>query len=193
MPIGAPVNKTSKPDVYAVDFAVKPGETRFDLTYTVPYTEGATLPRQNRHQGREHLPDRAQRRHAHRRGPERPRRRAAHPGPHLRPRRNLLQDPVDRRRSRAARGRRRPARVERPADRADHAARLQSGDRLHPGSRAGHPGAGLRPLYRAEPQGVNERGRHERASATAMSAESRWQSRVSGSSTAITLPCATSG
>jgi hypothetical protein len=41
MPIPAPVNKTSKPDVYAVDFPVKPGETRFDLTYTVPYTEGA--------------------------------------------------------------------------------------------------------------------------------------------------------
>lgn len=41
MPIGAPVNKTAKPDVYAVDFAVKPGETRFDLTYTVPYTTGA--------------------------------------------------------------------------------------------------------------------------------------------------------
>jgi hypothetical protein len=40
MPIGAPVNKTSKPDVYAIDFAIKPGETRFDLTYTVPYTEG---------------------------------------------------------------------------------------------------------------------------------------------------------
>jgi len=40
MPIGAPVNKTSKPDIYAVDFPVKPGETRFDLTYTVPYTAG---------------------------------------------------------------------------------------------------------------------------------------------------------
>jgi hypothetical protein len=41
MPIPAPVNKTAKPDVYAVDFPVKPGETRFDLTYTVPYAEGA--------------------------------------------------------------------------------------------------------------------------------------------------------
>jgi hypothetical protein len=37
----AAVKKTSKPDVYAVDFPMKPGETRFDLTYTVPYTEGA--------------------------------------------------------------------------------------------------------------------------------------------------------
>src|SRR5579871_1186167 len=41
MPIPAPVNKTAKPDVYAVDFSVKPGETRFDVTYTVPYTAGA--------------------------------------------------------------------------------------------------------------------------------------------------------
>jgi len=40
-PIGAPVNKASKPDEYTVDFPIKPGETRFDLTYTVPYTEGA--------------------------------------------------------------------------------------------------------------------------------------------------------
>ena len=41
LPLGVPVDKTSAPDVYAVDFPVKPGETRFDLTYTVPYTEGA--------------------------------------------------------------------------------------------------------------------------------------------------------
>jgi hypothetical protein len=40
-PIEAAVKKTSKPDVFAVDFPMKPGETRFDLTYTVPYTEGA--------------------------------------------------------------------------------------------------------------------------------------------------------
>jgi len=40
MPIGAPYKKTSKPDIYTVDFAIKPGETRFDLTYTVPYTTG---------------------------------------------------------------------------------------------------------------------------------------------------------
>ena len=42
MPIGAPVTKTAKPDVYAVDFAVKPGETRFDITYVVPYKDGET-------------------------------------------------------------------------------------------------------------------------------------------------------
>ena len=41
VPIAAAVKKTSKPDVYAVDFPVKPGETRLDLSYTVPYTEGA--------------------------------------------------------------------------------------------------------------------------------------------------------
>ena len=41
MPIGAPVAKTTKPDVFEVDYPVKPGETRFDLTYIVPYTEGA--------------------------------------------------------------------------------------------------------------------------------------------------------
>ncbi len=43
MPLGAPVNKTSKPDVLAVDFAIKPGDTRIDVTYTMPYTEGADL------------------------------------------------------------------------------------------------------------------------------------------------------
>jgi hypothetical protein len=43
MPLGAPVNKTAKPDVFAVDFAIKPGETKIDLAYSVPYTEGADL------------------------------------------------------------------------------------------------------------------------------------------------------
>ena len=40
MPIGAPVVKTSKADEYAVGFPVKPGETRFDLTYAFPYQPG---------------------------------------------------------------------------------------------------------------------------------------------------------
>ena len=39
-PIGAAFNKTSAADIYAVNFPVKPGETRFDLTYTFPYTAG---------------------------------------------------------------------------------------------------------------------------------------------------------
>jgi hypothetical protein len=43
MPLGAPVNKTAKPDVLAVDFAIKPGDTRIDVSYTMPYTEGADL------------------------------------------------------------------------------------------------------------------------------------------------------
>ena len=43
MAIGAPVNKTAKADVMAVDFAIKPGETRIDVAYTVPYSEGADL------------------------------------------------------------------------------------------------------------------------------------------------------
>ena len=41
MPIGAPVAKTAKPDVFMIDYPVKPGDTRIDLTYQVPYTEGA--------------------------------------------------------------------------------------------------------------------------------------------------------
>jgi hypothetical protein len=41
MPIEAPLVKTAQANVYGVDFAVKPGETRIDLEYAVPYTEGA--------------------------------------------------------------------------------------------------------------------------------------------------------
>ena len=40
MPIPAALVKTGKPDAYAVDFAVKPGETRFDLTYSTAYNPG---------------------------------------------------------------------------------------------------------------------------------------------------------
>jgi len=40
MPVPAPMDKTSRPDVYAAKFEIKPGETRFDLNYTVPFTEG---------------------------------------------------------------------------------------------------------------------------------------------------------
>jgi hypothetical protein len=35
------VNRNSRTETYFVDFAVKPGDTRFDVSYTVPYTEGA--------------------------------------------------------------------------------------------------------------------------------------------------------
>ena len=41
MAIPVPTDKTSRPDVYTAKFEIKPGETRFDLNYTVPYTEGA--------------------------------------------------------------------------------------------------------------------------------------------------------
>jgi len=42
MPLGTPVKRVSRNEnIFASDFAVKPGETRFDLTYSVPYTEGA--------------------------------------------------------------------------------------------------------------------------------------------------------
>jgi hypothetical protein len=41
MPLGAPVNRNPRTETYAVDFAIKPGDTRIDVTYTVPYTEGA--------------------------------------------------------------------------------------------------------------------------------------------------------
>ncbi|HKE29846.1 MAG TPA: hypothetical protein VKB88_46170 [Bryobacteraceae bacterium] len=41
MPVPVPTDKTAKKDVYKAKFEIKPGETRFDLNYTVPYTEGA--------------------------------------------------------------------------------------------------------------------------------------------------------
>jgi hypothetical protein len=39
--VPATAAKSPKPDIYKVDFAIKPGETRFDLTYNVPYTIGS--------------------------------------------------------------------------------------------------------------------------------------------------------
>jgi hypothetical protein len=38
MPLDQLAQKTSKPDVYKVDFPIKPGETQFELSYVVPYT-----------------------------------------------------------------------------------------------------------------------------------------------------------
>ena len=40
MPLREPAAKTDKPDIYKVNFPVRPGETRFDLSYTTPYTAG---------------------------------------------------------------------------------------------------------------------------------------------------------
>jgi len=42
MSLDAPLVKTSKPDVFGVDFAIKPGDTRIDLNYAVPYAEGSS-------------------------------------------------------------------------------------------------------------------------------------------------------
>lgn len=39
IPLQRPAEKTSAPNVYKVSFPVKPGETRFDLTYRLPKTE----------------------------------------------------------------------------------------------------------------------------------------------------------
>jgi len=41
MPLGAAVSRNPRTETYFVDFAVKPGDTRFDVTYTVPYSEGS--------------------------------------------------------------------------------------------------------------------------------------------------------
>jgi hypothetical protein len=38
MPIQRPAQKTNQENVYKVDYPIKPGETRFDLNYTVPVT-----------------------------------------------------------------------------------------------------------------------------------------------------------
>lgn len=40
MPIGVAVVKTAKPDIFAIDFPVKPGDSRVDITYSTPYTVG---------------------------------------------------------------------------------------------------------------------------------------------------------
>lgn len=41
MPISAGVVKAGKSGLYGVDFAVKPGETRIDVNYSLPYTAGS--------------------------------------------------------------------------------------------------------------------------------------------------------
>ncbi len=38
MPIQRPALKTKEPNVYKIDYPVRPGETRFDLNYTIPTT-----------------------------------------------------------------------------------------------------------------------------------------------------------
>lgn len=43
MPVERAAEKTARPGVYKVDFPIKPGETRFELNYTVPYAAPATF------------------------------------------------------------------------------------------------------------------------------------------------------
>ncbi|MDX2153970.1 MAG: carboxypeptidase-like regulatory domain-containing protein [Bryobacteraceae bacterium] len=39
IPLQRPAEKTGKPDIYKVNFPIKPGETRFDIAYTLPKSE----------------------------------------------------------------------------------------------------------------------------------------------------------
>jgi len=41
MAVPIPTSKTAASQIYAAKFEIKPGETRFDLNYAVPYTTGA--------------------------------------------------------------------------------------------------------------------------------------------------------
>lgn len=41
LPISVAIVKTGKPDIYAIDFPVKPGESRIDITYETTYTMGS--------------------------------------------------------------------------------------------------------------------------------------------------------
>ncbi len=43
MPIRRAADKTAKPDIYKVDFPIKPGETRIDITYTMPFVSPGTF------------------------------------------------------------------------------------------------------------------------------------------------------
>jgi len=40
MPLKSPAQKTDQADIYKINFAIRPGETRLDMSYTVPYKEG---------------------------------------------------------------------------------------------------------------------------------------------------------
>jgi hypothetical protein len=51
IPIQRGAEKTSQPGIYKVDYAVKPGETRFDLSYTVPMERPAKFAGRVLHKG----------------------------------------------------------------------------------------------------------------------------------------------
>ncbi len=43
MPIQRPAEKTKEPNIYKIDYPIKPGETRFDLNYVIPATNPMTF------------------------------------------------------------------------------------------------------------------------------------------------------
>jgi len=43
MPVRRAADKTARPDIYKVDFPIKPGETRIDLSYVLPYAADTTF------------------------------------------------------------------------------------------------------------------------------------------------------
>lgn len=51
MPINRQLEKSSKPNVYTLKYPVKPGETRFDVVYSLPARSGATFAGRILHSG----------------------------------------------------------------------------------------------------------------------------------------------
>ena len=152
MAVPVPTDKAGRPDVYSTKFEVKPGETRFDLSYSVPYTEGQP------YAGR--IPSKDDNTYLIApngvtltgRPSDGPGHRAAHPGSHLRPAGRQLQDPAHRHGSSSAGGRyERPGGEQRPGHRADHAPHLRQGQG-DSGAGPGNPGTGIRPAIPREPR-----------------------------------------
>jgi hypothetical protein len=53
MPVERPAEKTARANVYKVDYAVKPGETRFDLSYAIPFADPGTFTGKSLYKGDE--------------------------------------------------------------------------------------------------------------------------------------------
>lgn len=51
MPIKRPIRPTGEANIYSVDFALKPGETRFDIAWTAPFAPPGDLNTRILHQG----------------------------------------------------------------------------------------------------------------------------------------------
>ncbi|MFB3825199.1 MAG: hypothetical protein ACE15B_00470 [Bryobacteraceae bacterium] len=51
MPVERPAQKTRQAGVHSVDFPVKPGETRFEITYGLPYSDGMEFEVRNMNAG----------------------------------------------------------------------------------------------------------------------------------------------